>query len=150
MPFKIRGNNQSIADEFSSPGLSLPFTPEELLMQMKQGYLPGAAFRQMQMRGMTPPPEPGIGMGGTSGGAGAGGMIMPPSNEGANAAPGQFKEGSENIPYVVRKGDTLWGIAQRFYGDPMKFQGIAQVNSLENPDMIMPGQVIYVPPSPEI
>ena len=41
--------------------------------------------------------------------------------------------------YVVRPGDTLWTIAQR-YG--LTVEGILQLNSIDNPDMIYPGRVL--------
>lgn len=44
--------------------------------------------------------------------------------------------------YVVRKGDTVWKIAQRF-GTTM--QAIILANNLRNPDLIYPGQVLFIP-----
>ena len=40
---------------------------------------------------------------------------------------------------------TLSGIAQHFYGDPQKYGYLAQVNGIQNPDLIYPGQKIIVP-----
>jgi nucleoid-associated protein YgaU len=47
--------------------------------------------------------------------------------------------------YTVEPGDTLWGIAERFYGDGSKYQAIADASSVENPDLIYPGQVLTIP-----
>jgi LysM repeat protein len=47
--------------------------------------------------------------------------------------------------YTVDNGDTLFGIAQRFYGDGMKFPIIAQANGITNPNLIFPGQVLQIP-----
>ena len=47
--------------------------------------------------------------------------------------------------YTVVRGDTLFSIAQRFYGDGMKFGIIAQANGISNPDRIFPGQVLRIP-----
>ena len=47
--------------------------------------------------------------------------------------------------YTVVRGDTLFGIAQRFYGDGMKFPIIAQANGISDPDRIFPGQVLRIP-----
>jgi nucleoid-associated protein YgaU len=44
--------------------------------------------------------------------------------------------------YVVKQGDTVWLIAQRF-GTTM--QAIILGNNLRNPDLIFPGQVLYIP-----
>ena len=45
----------------------------------------------------------------------------------------------------VEAGDTLWAIAERFYGDGNKYQAIADASSVENPDLIYPGQVLTIP-----
>jgi len=49
--------------------------------------------------------------------------------------------------YTVVRGDTLSKIAQRYYGDAMKYQKIFQANQpmLTNPDLIYPGQVLRIP-----
>ncbi|OBF30453.1 LysM peptidoglycan-binding domain-containing protein [Mycobacterium sp. ACS4331] len=47
--------------------------------------------------------------------------------------------------YVVKSGDTLWDIAQRFYGDPNRYRLIAAANHLSNPHAITPGQKLTIP-----
>jgi LysM repeat protein len=47
--------------------------------------------------------------------------------------------------YVVRPGDTLWGIAQSRHLD---LNGLIRANQLRNPDRIYPGQVLTVPDPP--
>ena len=42
-------------------------------------------------------------------------------------------------------GDTLWAIAERFYGDGSKYPQIAQASGIANPDLIHPGQVVTIP-----
>lgn len=46
------------------------------------------------------------------------------------------------VAYTVRKGDTVYKIARRF-GTTMN--AIIQTNNLRNPNLIFPGQVLYVP-----
>ncbi len=46
------------------------------------------------------------------------------------------------VIYIVKKGDTLWNIAKEFRST---VDGIARVNGIENKDLIMPGQKLYIP-----
>lgn len=47
--------------------------------------------------------------------------------------------------YTVVKGDTLWGLSKRFYGDGSKYPKIADSNKLTNPNLIQVGQVLTIP-----
>ena len=47
--------------------------------------------------------------------------------------------------YTVVSGDTLWAIAERFYGDGNKYQVIADASGVSNPDLIYPGQELTIP-----
>ncbi|MFD7847490.1 LysM peptidoglycan-binding domain-containing protein [Nocardia sp. NPDC059764] len=47
--------------------------------------------------------------------------------------------------YTVEPGDTLWAIAERFYGDGNRYQEIANASGVDNPDLIQPGQVLTIP-----
>jgi hypothetical protein len=47
--------------------------------------------------------------------------------------------------YTVVSGDTLWAIAERFYGEGNKYQVIADASGVSNPDLIYPGQVLTIP-----
>ncbi len=47
--------------------------------------------------------------------------------------------------YEVVKGDNLWNIAIRAYGDGYKWVEIAKENKLANPDLIHPGNVFVLP-----
>lgn len=44
--------------------------------------------------------------------------------------------------HTVVQGDTLWDIAQRYLGDPMKYKQLAAINNISNPNLIYVGQVI--------
>jgi len=47
--------------------------------------------------------------------------------------------------YTVQKGDYLWGIAIRAYGDGFKWVEIARANKLVNPNVIHSGNVLSLP-----
>lgn len=55
---------------------------------------------------------------------------------------------SSTQTYVVAKGDCLWNIAKKFYGDGTKYTIIYDVNKNVvggNPNLIYPGQVLIIP-----
>ena len=49
--------------------------------------------------------------------------------------------------YSVEVGNTLWDLAERFMGDPFQWRAIWDANreTIPNPDLIYPGQVIRIP-----
>lgn len=47
--------------------------------------------------------------------------------------------------YTVVKGDNLWKISLRAYGDGFQWTKIAETNSLVNPNLIHPGNVLKLP-----
>ncbi len=50
--------------------------------------------------------------------------------------------------YVTQRGDSLWKIADKFYGDGKKWQAIADANKsvLPNPNKVKPGLTLSIPP----
>lgn len=53
--------------------------------------------------------------------------------------------GTEHHSYVLKEGDTMSGLAQRFLGDPLMSYALARYNGLASPTSISPGQSIIVP-----
>ena len=51
--------------------------------------------------------------------------------------------------YTVQSGDSLSKIAKRVYGDANKWHTIYEANrdTIKNPDLIHPGQVLTLPPN---
>ena len=52
----------------------------------------------------------------------------------------------EGVNYTIRWGDTLWDISQAFYRTPWLFNRIAQFNNIRNPNHIISGRTIRIPP----
>lgn len=48
-------------------------------------------------------------------------------------------------PYTVEKGDNLWEISVRAYGDGFRWVDIAKANNLVNPNLIHPGNIFKIP-----
>ena len=76
---------------------------------------------------------------------------LPPADQMAPAiveAPAP-KVGTPERPdkYVVKKGDSLWRIAGKVYGNPLKWHKIYRANKdkIKNPNRIRPGQVLVIP-----
>jgi nucleoid-associated protein YgaU len=65
------------------------------------------------------------------------------SGRSSTAAPAQ------NRTYTVVAGDSLSKIAKREYGDASKWHRIFEANrdTIQNPDLIHPGQVLNLPPA---
>ena len=57
------------------------------------------------------------------------------------------REIPEEIFYSIVKGDTLWGIADKFYDDGSKYPHIVEANLevIKDADLIYPGQTIRIP-----
>ena len=59
------------------------------------------------------------------------------------------KPSAESQMYTVQKGDTLWKIAEKFYGKGQgaKYTEIVKANTppVKNPDLIQPGWVLRIP-----
>ncbi|MEE4012476.1 LysM peptidoglycan-binding domain-containing protein [Roseibium sp. FZY0029] len=69
------------------------------------------------------------------------------SGEGAGAE-GQGADIKKALPVVIiRKGDNLWRISRRLYGEGLRYTTIYKANQeqIRNPDLIYPGQVFLTP-----
>jgi hypothetical protein len=52
----------------------------------------------------------------------------------------------EGVNYRIRWGDTLWDIAEAFYRNPWLYTRIARYNNIRNPNLIISGRTIRIPP----
>jgi LysM repeat protein len=92
----------------------------------------GSAWSTKTETDAPPPPEP---------------QAAAPAVEEAHAeeAAASEPEPAAARTYTVESGDTLWAIAEQFYGDGNKYQVIADASGISNPDLIQPGQVLTIP-----
>jgi nucleoid-associated protein YgaU len=74
----------------------------------------------------------------------------PAASGGATAPAAASSAGSPalGLGYEVQSGDSLRKIAQRIYGDEMKWKRIWEANKAQipNPDRIQPGMQLSIPP----
>lgn len=56
--------------------------------------------------------------------------------------------GEKNFTYVVKPGETMTVLAQRFLGDPMKFYALARYNGIAAPATMEVGQSLLIPGVP--
>ncbi|MGI5089361.1 LysM peptidoglycan-binding domain-containing protein [Treponema sp. OMZ 305] len=52
----------------------------------------------------------------------------------------------KTIRYKLRWGDTLWDLSETYYRNPWLYTKIAKHNKLKNPDLIISGTYIEIPP----
>jgi len=50
------------------------------------------------------------------------------------------------VVYQIRWGDTLWDISEAFYRNPWLYPRIARYNNIKNPDLIIAGSNVRIPP----
>ncbi len=67
------------------------------------------------------------------------------SGSGTTGPSGQVSAAAPSM--IIRKGDNLWTISRRLYGDGVRYTSIYQANleQIRDPDLIYPGQVFVLP-----
>jgi nucleoid-associated protein YgaU len=83
----------------------------------------------------------------TSGGSGGGGKPDFSNVQGGSDTVADTGGGGGQQTYTVEKGDNLSSISKRFYGKSKYWKQIFDANrdTIENPDLIYPGQTINLP-----
>ena len=51
----------------------------------------------------------------------------------------------ETTNYIVKEGDTLGKIAEKFYGNSGYWEQLAEYNKMERPSELYPGQIVTIP-----
>jgi len=72
--------------------------------------------------------------------------VEPRVNPGSVVDQSQQVQSVEQDWYRISWGDTLWRIAERFYGDRDLYPELAESNRLSDPDRIIAGEAIRLPP----
>lgn len=74
-------------------------------------------------------------------------VILAVGNVAGVAAVNDATEGAAPILHEVKKGETLWAIAQKTLGNGARYPEIFEANKpmLSNPDKIYPGQMLRIP-----
>lgn len=63
----------------------------------------------------------------------------------SRTTPSVVKKTPASRTYVVKKGDTLWKIADKFYGDGNKWKKIADANKIKDPRKLGVGKKLRIP-----
>lgn len=74
--------------------------------------------------------------------------IIPLKNIGNKKPVQEIKKSTstkKEISYQVQEGDTLWSIAEKFYGSGFNMEDIIKVNKINNPDKIEKNQILIIP-----
>ena len=66
--------------------------------------------------------------------------------EAARKAAEEAEKQAKIVKYKIKWGDTLWDIADSYYKNPWKYKTIAKYNGIKNPDYIISGTTISIPP----
>lgn len=61
--------------------------------------------------------------------------------------PQDTQRSPEDQYYVVKSGDSLYSISMQFYGDPQKVNLIIRANNITDPNYLMEGQKLKIPPA---
>jgi molecular chaperone DnaK (HSP70) len=72
--------------------------------------------------------------------------VAPPPPEPVVPAPPPQPAKQEPVRYRIKWGDTLWDIAGAYYKNPWLYRVISSYNDIRNPDYIISGTYILIPP----
>ena len=61
--------------------------------------------------------------------------------------PTDTKKKKSSTTHIVKRGDTLWGLAKKYYGDGSQYMKIANANKdkVKNPNLIIDGWKLVIP-----
>ncbi len=59
--------------------------------------------------------------------------------------PGTAVPAAAGQSVIIKQGDTLWALAQKYYGNGVRWREITQANGVTNPRKLQIGQTINIP-----
>lgn len=70
-----------------------------------------------------------------------------PSSSEPTKRPTDKKETPKNRTHIVKRGDTLWGLAKKYYGNGNQYMKIFNANKdkIKNPNLIIDGWKLVIP-----
>lgn len=73
--------------------------------------------------------------------------VLAVSGGGAQTSRDDGTGAAQERTYTIQSGDTLWGIAKKYYGSGTEYKRLAEANrdQIPNPNLIYPGQTIVIP-----
>ena len=72
--------------------------------------------------------------------------VLAVSGGGAQTSRDDGTGAAQERTYTIQSGDTLWGIAKKYYGSGTEYKRLAEANrdQIPNPNLIYPGQTIVL------
>lgn len=69
----------------------------------------------------------------------------PDRTSGFKDRPDERSEDNESKKYTVKQGDTLWDLADKYYGDGSRWREIAKANNVNDPRLLQIGANLTIP-----
>lgn len=73
------------------------------------------------------------------------GGVRPPTGGSPSVKPKVVSSAPKTRTYVVKRGDTLWGISIKYYGTGTKWRTIADYNKIKDPKKLQIGKTLRIP-----
>lgn len=72
-------------------------------------------------------------------------VLKPVKNNKTGNSSRTDEKASKTISYAIKKGDTLYALCKKHYGNPLLDKKLASYNNIKNPNLIIAGKTIKIP-----